>query len=110
MTFEESIPVAKQLAENQLKKGFDTEAFLILAEISKMPISENDLVPSSNIDECIQNLLQLFITYYGNKSKDTIKPLLLTLQQILSELYHTCSTNEEREEVKQFINNCQKIA
>ena len=28
MTFEESIPVAKQLAENQLKKGFDVEAFL----------------------------------------------------------------------------------
>ena len=27
MTFKESIPIAKQLAENQLSRGFDTEAF-----------------------------------------------------------------------------------
>ena len=27
MTFKDSIPLAKQLAENQLSRGFDTEAF-----------------------------------------------------------------------------------
>lgn len=48
MTFQESIPVAKELAENELKKHFDVDAFLILALVDKMNI---DLVPESNVDE-----------------------------------------------------------
>ena len=60
MTFEEAIPVAKQLAENQLKKGFDVEAFLILAEINKM--DNIDLVPDSEVDEMITDIGRLFIT------------------------------------------------
>ena len=45
MTFQESIPIAKELAENELKKHFDVDAFLILALVDKMNI---DLVPESN--------------------------------------------------------------
>ena len=59
MTFEESIPIAKELAENQLKKGFDVEAFLILAEINKIN-QEYDLVPESNVDETIMDIQGLF--------------------------------------------------
>lgn len=29
MTFQESIPIAKKLAENELKKHFDADAFII---------------------------------------------------------------------------------
>lgn len=104
MTFEESIPIAKQLAENQLKKGFDVEAFLILCATSKMNTGINeDLVPESNIDESIDYLLKLFVTYYNNKNVETLKPLLTTIKQILSELYHTCNTNEEKELFKQIV-------
>ena len=104
MTFEESIPIAKQLAENQLKKGFDVEAFLILCATSKMYTGiDEDLVPESNIDESISYLLKLFVTYYNNKNVDTLKPLLISMKQILSELYHTCNTNAERELFKQLV-------
>ena len=38
MTFNESIPIAKELAENELKRHFDSDAFIILALIDKMNI------------------------------------------------------------------------
>lgn len=103
MTFQESIPIAKQLAENTLQRGFDVEAFIVLCEISKLGNLEVDEVPDSSIDECIEELLNLFITYYNDKSVQTLKPLLETLRQILSELYHTCDTIEERNETREFI-------
>lgn len=105
MTFQESIPLAKQLAENTLQRGFDVEAFLVLCELSKLDNLEVDEVPESNIDECIEELMKLFVTYYNNKSVQTLKPLIETLQQILCELYHTCETQGERNELKQFISN-----
>ena len=52
MTFEESIPIAKQLAENQLKKGFDVEAFLILSSLKQFPVTEDE-VPESEVDDKI---------------------------------------------------------
>lgn len=109
MTFQESIPLAKQLAENTLDRGFDVEAFLVLCEISKLGNLEVDEVPGSSIDECIEELLKLFITYYNNKSVQTLKPLFETLQQILCELYYTCDTHEERIEIKQFIIDLNKM-
>lgn len=101
MTFEESIPLAKQLAENQLKKGFDVEAFLILAEISKLP-PIIDIVPDSTVDEGIQKLLDSFVVYHNNKTTDNLKSLLLILKQIFSELYHTCTSEEQIQEFKNF--------
>lgn len=109
MTFQESIPLAKQLAENTLQRGFDVEAFLVLCAISKLDNLEVDEVPASNIDECIEELLKLFVTYYNNKSVQTLKPLLETLQQILCELYHTCDTSEEKVYIKQFISGLDKM-
>lgn len=104
MTFEESIPIAKQLAENQLKKGFDVDAFLILCATSKISTkTEDNLVPESNIDENIDYLLKLFVSYYNNKNVDTLNKLLATIKQILSELYHTCDTDEERDLFKTYI-------
>lgn len=110
MTFEESIPLAKQLAENQLKKGFDIEAFLILAEISKLPQSqEQDLVPDSTIDEGIQKLLDSFVKYHNLKTIENLQTLLAVLKQIFSELYHTCPTEEQIQEFKRFTNSLQHI-
>lgn len=68
-----------------------------------------DYVEGSNIDECIQLMLNLFVTYYNSKSVETLQPLLITLNQIISELYHTCPTIEEQTLIKKFILTLQKI-
>ena len=57
MTFKESIPIAKELAENELRKHFDADAFIILALLDKLDVSV-DLVPESTIDESIENILK----------------------------------------------------
>ncbi len=82
MTFEESIPIAKELAENQLKKGFDVEAFLILAEINKIN-QEYDLVPESNVDETIMDIQGLFVNYMHNRNIDNLETLLSTIRKML---------------------------
>ena len=95
MTFEESIPVAKQLAENQLKKGFDVEALLILAEINKM--DNIDLVPDSEVDEMITDIGRLFITYAQNKNASNLDIMLNSVIKMLGELYYSCTSPQEKE-------------
>ena len=48
-------------------------------------------------------------TTYNNKSVDALNTFLNTLRQILSEMYHTCDTKEERISFKQFIISTNKI-
>ena len=81
MTFQESIPIAKELAENELKKHFDVDAFLILALVNKMNI---DLVPESNVDETITDIQGLFVSYMRNRTKDNLEILLSTIRKMLS--------------------------
>ena len=93
MTFQESIPVAKELAENELKKHFDVDAFLILALVNKMNI---DLVPESNVDETITDIQGLFVSYMRNRTKENLELLLSTIRKMLSELYVTCDLDEKK--------------
>lgn len=108
MTFEESIPIAKELAENQLKKGFDVEAFLILAEINKIN-QEYDLVPESNVDETIMDIQGLFVNYMHNRNIDNLETLLSTIRKMLSELYNSC-TLEEKQVFKNHLKNLESIS
>ena len=105
MTFQESIPVAKELAENELKKHFDVDAFLILALVDKMNI---DLVPESNVDETITDIQGLFINYMHNRSIGNLEALMSTIRKMLSELYHTC-TSEEKEVFAKHLSNLENI-
>lgn len=105
MTFQESIPVAKELAENELKKHFDVDAFLILALVDKMNI---DLVPESNVDETIIDIQGLFVSYMRNRTKDSLEILLSTIRKMLSELYMTCDS-EEKEIFKKHLKTLQNI-
>ena len=105
MTFQESIPIAKELAENELKKHFDTDAFLILALVDKMNI---DLVPESNVDETITDIQSLFISYMRNRTKENLEILLSTIRKMLSELYMSCDT-EEKEVFKKHLTTLQNI-
>lgn len=91
MTFAESIPIAKKLAENQLKKGFDVEAFLILCEINKM-----DAIPESNIDEHISDIGQMFIDYYYNPSTEALEKLCNSFILTISEIYNTIYNPDDK--------------
>lgn len=105
MTFQESIPVAKELAENELKKHFDVDAFLILALVDKMNI---DLVPESDVDETIIDIQSLFVSYMRNRTKDSLEILLSTIRKMLSELYMTCNL-DEKEIFKKHLETLQNI-
>lgn len=108
MTFEESIPIAKQLAENQLKKGFDVEAFLILSSLKQFSVTEDE-VPESEVDDKIKVLYTLFIQYIKNRNIDNLRCMLSTLSKIIKELYHTCECEEELTEFKSFLTKFQTI-
>ena len=105
MTFQESIPIAKELAENELKKHFDVDAFIILALVDKMNI---DLVPESNVDETITDIQSLFVSYMKNRTKENLKLLLSTIRKMLSELYMTCDL-DEKEIFKKHLETLQNI-
>ena len=105
MTFQESIPIAKELAENELKKHFDVDAFILLALIDKMNI---DLVSESNVDETITDIQGLFVSYMRNRTIENLEILLSTIRKMLSELYMTC-TAEEKEIFKKHLITLQNI-
>ena len=105
MTFQESIPIAKELEENELKKHFDVDAFLILALVDKMNI---DLVPESNVDETITDIQGLFVSYMRNRAKENLEILLSTIRKMLSELYMTCNS-DEKEIFKNHLETLQNI-
>lgn len=91
MTFAESIPIARQLAEKELTKGFDVEAFLILAELSRM-----DAVPESNVDEGISDIGKIFIEYFYNQSTENLVKLADRLIQTVSEVYQTIGNADDK--------------
>jgi hypothetical protein len=95
MTFEESIPLAKELAENQLKKGFDVEAFLILCELNKL--DNLDLVPDSNVDEMITDIGSFFLQYSRNKTSQNLNNVLDMVVKMLGELYYSCESAQDKE-------------
>ena len=98
MTFEESIPLAKELAENQLKKGFDVEAFLILCALNKL--DNLDLVPDSNVDEMITDIGSFFLQYSRNKTSQNLNTVLNTVVKMLGELYYSCDSEQDKEMFK----------
>lgn len=91
MTFEESIPIARELAENELRKHFDVDAFIILSLIDREKV---DLVPESNVDETITDIQSLFVQYMNNRTIENLEILLSTIRKMLSELYMSCSETE----------------
>ena len=98
MTYQESIPVAKQLAEKELAKGFDVEAFLILSFINQL-----DVIPESNVDNHISDIGQMFVDYYYNPTNDALYKLLNSFSKAISEIYHTLNTQEQQHLFKQEI-------
>ena len=93
------------LRNNELKKHFDVDAFLILVLVDKMNI---DLVPESNVDETITDIQGLFVSYMRNRTKENLEILLSTIRKMLSELYMTCNS-DEKEIFKKHLETLQNI-
>ena len=91
MNISQSVPIAKQLAEKQLEKGCDVEAFIILCEINKL-----DAIPDSNIDEHISDIGQMFIDYYYNPSTEALEKLCNSFILTVSEIYNTIYSVEDK--------------
>ena len=106
MTYEESIPIAEQLAEKALAKGFDVEAFLVLSEIKRF---KTDVVPESNVDEHISDIGKIFVDYYYNPSEIALQKLSESFIKTISEIYHTISNPEQKKLFKDQISRINSI-
>lgn len=49
-----------------------------------------------NVDEAITDIQDLFINYMKNRSISNLEALMSTIRKMLSELYHTCTTEEKK--------------
>lgn len=72
-------------------------------------MQEQDLLPDSNIDEKIDELQTYAIRYVMERDILQLNYFLTNISQIISELYHTSDTEQERKEFKSFIDNINSI-
>ena len=99
--------LALELANKSLERNFDPEAYIV-KYIAEKNIAKNggnivNLVSESNVDECIQIMLKLFVVYYNDRTVNNLQSLLATLEQVIVELYNTCETDAERTVIIQSI-------
>lgn len=124
MNFLELNNKAKEIAVQNLKKGFDWQAFLVYSQAieneEKMgkPV---DVVPDSKVDEAIQELLHLFADYINAKkaafggagdAKESAVKLEKLLKQnvrILKEIGLTCDTSGEKDVYKKYMEEIRKM-
>ena len=82
-----------------LKDGFDEKGYILkaLSDISLRLSGESvDLVSESQIDETIQSLINDFVLYFNSKDTGALSNFLVKIRNILSELYHSAESTEER--------------
>ncbi|MBR4377274.1 MAG: hypothetical protein IKP50_00080 [Bacilli bacterium] len=102
---------ALQLADNSLSRNFDPEAYLVkyVAELRLKQQCNDDLVEGSTIDDNIQLMLQIFVTYYNDNTDENLKRFLAVLKQIICELYYTCNIQSQKEEIQKFLSEITNI-
>lgn len=103
--------LALELANKALSKGFDPEAYIVkhIAEQRVSNKKQYDLVPDSNIDECIKLMLDLFVSYHKYQTVENLTEFLTVQKQVLSELYHSCNDERCKETMKTFFTSMQNI-
>ena len=100
--------LALELANKALQTHFDSEAYIV-KYIAEKKLHDEDLVPESQVDEFIKHLLNLFVTYSKNKNTENLMNLLMSLRQIISELYHTAGTKGEKDLIRQMIAGLKQV-
>ena len=88
----------------------DKDAFItctLIKILEKQGESYNavDLIPNSNIDEYIDMSKDCFVKYMEDKTSVNLDRYLKQTHQILSEVYHTVPTHEEKELFRNFVKN-----
>ena len=106
MTYEESIPVAKKLAEQALSKGFDVEAFLILYLTHNF---EPEDIPGTEIDDNIQEMYNLFLLYVKNRDLDVLERFLDINYRMIDELFHSTDNTREKNILYNYINKIESL-
>lgn len=97
---------AYNLAEMTLANGFDIDAYILKVisgnELAKAGVSP-DLAPDSGVDECINDLLQAFMSYYKSGGLIPLENMMKLLKSIISETYHGAATLEEKQLIAKYI-------
>ena len=91
---------ALELANMSLENGFDENAYIlkILAENAiKNENTKFDTIPESTVDERIEELMNDFIYYFNSKDLKALQKVMKTIRRIISEIYHSANTREERD-------------
>lgn len=112
MTGTELDRYANGIAGMTLKDGFSEQAYIIktLSEISLRLNGESvDLVPESQIDETIQSLMNDFVLYFNTRNIGALSNFLSKMHNILSELYHSAESTEERKIITDAIKSINMI-
>lgn len=77
--------------------------------IIKDHLKDRDLIPESNMDEDLMDIQSLLVRYMMDRDIITLNIMLSALLKMLSELYHTCETPNEKTEFMDFAENVNKI-
>lgn len=89
-------------SNNVLERGFDDLAY-ICRYIAKKSLESADRVPQSHIDEDIDDIQKLFVSYMQDKTNDRWQALLNHILQMLTELYMTTDVVEQKEAFHRFV-------
>ena len=105
MTYEDSKPLARKLAEQALEKGFDVEAFIILTLLN----NEKDDVPDSEVDNKIEYMYSLFLLYVETHDLDILVEFLDTNSRMIDELLHSIKSPQENKIFHNYLENISMI-
>lgn len=70
---------------------------------------KSDLIPNSTVDDDVEDIQSLLVRYMMERDIITLNILLNTISKMISELYHTCDNDKERNEFAEFIQNLNSI-
>lgn len=113
LNFNEINAKAMERSEHVLSQRFDAEAYIVYVlskTLALTPDAESnvDIVPNSNVDEAIQNMLRCFVDYMSYNSQgleatgELVKVLTL-YKQIIAEIYQGTHSSKEREFIKKTV-------
>jgi len=73
--------------------------------IIKEHLEQEDLLPDTTMDNDLTDIQSMLVRYMMDRDIVVLNIMLNTISKMLSELYHTCETANERLEFRDFIDN-----
>lgn len=102
---------AIEVATKSLQRGFDWQAYLVYKAAVKPAESATanaDVVPESNADEGMAEVIALFAQYADCKRRnapeaetlEALESMTDMLRRVVTEIYHLCGSEKERSIVR----------